>query len=334
MAAGERGKAIEEAVEGFRRGQEELRLGAGTARGILGEQRGQIRTDIGAQRELTEAGFDPFIQAGTGALQDVQRGATIGGLDERIAQIFGTGAFQDLQQGARVGGFAPFIEAGTGALRDVQRAGTVGGLDERIAEILGSGAFQTLREERFGDVNRQLASAGLSRSGEALRQISDISPDLAFQLEQQQFGRQQQLANLGLQIEGRQFGRQQQLANRAFQLEQQQFGRTRDIAGLGFQGVGQRGQLGAQLTLGQAGFETGLGSLEAQIANQLGVRLSGAEVGIGQAQSEGRLAALQAKEAKSSQLLELAGGLAGAVVGGPIGGALAKKFISSGAANL
>lgn len=243
MAAGERGKAIEEAVAGFQRGQEELRRGAGISRGIIGEQRGQLRTDIGRQRELTEAGFDPFIQAGTGALQDVQRGAT------------------------------------------------VGGLDERIAEILGTGAFQGLREERFGDINRQLASAGLSRSGLGLEEIANISPDLAFQIENQLFGR------------------------------------ARDLSNVGFTGVERRGAQGAQLTLGQAGFETGLTELEARIAEQLGINLAGGERGIGQVQAGGRLEALKAKEASRSQLLGFGGQLLGTIAGGPIGGALAKRFI-------
>lgn len=227
MAAGERGKAIEELVAGITRGQEELRGATDISRGILGTQRGQIRTDIGRQRELTEGGFGRFIEAGIPALQDVQRGAT------------------------------------------------VGGLDERITEILGTGAFQGLREERFGDINRQLASAGLSRSGLGLEEIANISPDLAFQIENQLFGR------------------------------------SRDLSNVGFQGVERRGAQGAQLALGQAGFETGLSQFEAQIANQLGVRLAGGEVGIGEAQSVGRLEALKAGEAKTAARNKFIGDIAG-----------------------
>jgi len=251
MAAGERGKAIEEAVAGFQRGQEELRRGAGVGRGILQTQRGQIRTDIGRQRELTEAGFDPFIQAGTGALEDVQQGATIGGLDERIA------------------------------------------------EILKSGAFGELREERFGDVNRQLATSGLSRSGLGLEEIANISPDLAFQIENQLFGR------------------------------------ARDLSNVGFQGVERRGAQGAQLTLGGAGLETGLSELEAQIAQQLGINLAGGEVGIGGVQAQGRLDALQAKEAKRAARNKFIADIAGIGVSlipgaGPGFGKLAKAGVGAG----
>jgi len=216
MAAGERGKAIEELVAGIRKGQGELRTGAGVGRGIIGEQRGRLRTDIGRERDLVSEGFGRFIETGGRALEDVERGAT------------------------------------------------VGGLDERITEILGTGAFQGLREERFGDINRQLASSGLSRSGLGLEEIANISPDLAFQIENQLFGR------------------------------------SRDLSNVGFQGVERRGAQRGQLTLGGAGLETDLTSLEAQIANQLGINLAGGEQGIGQAQSEGRLAALQASEKKKA----------------------------------
>ena len=248
MAAGERGKAIEEAVAGFMRGQEELRRGAGVGRGILQTQRGGIRTDIGRQRELTEEGFAPFIEAGTGALQDVQQGATVGGLDERIAQI------------------------------------------------LQSGAFQGLREERFGDVNRQLATAGLSRSGLGLEEIANISPDLAFQIENQLFGR------------------------------------ARDLSQTGFTGVERRGAQGAQLALGQAGLETGSSELEAQIANQLGINLAGGERGIGGVQAEGRLAALQAKQAKTAARNKFISQIAGigADVFVPGSGALVRGGVSAG----
>jgi len=216
MAAGERGKAIEEAVRGFERGQEELRRTGGISRGIIQEQRPQLRADIGRQRGLTEAGFAPFIEAGTGALQDVQRGTT------------------------------------------------VAGLDQRIAEILGTETFQGLRQQRTEDVRGQLAAGGLSRSGLGLEEIANISPDLAFQIENQLFGR------------------------------------ARDLSRTGFTGVERRGAQGAQLTLGQAGLETGLTELEAGLEERLGVRLAGAEEEIGGIQSRGRLAALGEKQRKTA----------------------------------
>jgi len=245
MAAGELGKAIEERVAAFERGQEELRAGAGTGREIIQGQQGQLREDFLRQQGLTEGGFNPFIQAGTGALQDVQQGSTIGGLDERIAQI------------------------------------------------LGSGAFQGLREERFGDINRQLASSGLSRSGLGLEQIANISPDLAFQIENQQFGR------------------------------------SRDLSNVGFQGVERRGALGNQLTLGQGGLASRLTGLEAQIANQLGINLAGGEVGIGEAQASGRELGLQQEADFLGQALGLVGTVGGAFVGGPLGASIGGSLASA-----
>jgi len=331
MAAGERGKAIEEAVAGFRRASEERQRAFDVSQGRietqtqaqraqlraqiqaeqaqlqaqqvqipaqlqaqiraeqaqLQTQRGQLRTDIGRQRELTEAGFDPFIQAGTGALQDVQRGATVGGLDERIAQI------------------------------------------------LGTGAFQGLREERFGDINRQLASAGLSRSGLGLEEIANISPDLAFQIENQLFGRARDLSNVGFQGVGQQAGLATDLTGLEARLGAQLGAQGAQLgaqgAQLGAQLAARTGIQGAQIGAQAAGLEAQLGGrrtgLEAQLRAQLGQQLAGDVLGIGQAQSQGRLGALQAKEARTSELLGLGGQLLGTVAGGPIGGALAKRFI-------
>lgn len=191
------------------------------------------------------------------------------------------------QRGLTEEGFQPFIEAGTGALQDVQQGATVGGLDERIAEILGTETFGALREERFGDINRQLASAGLSRSGAALEEISNITPDLAFQIENQLFGR------------------------------------ARDLSNVGFQGVGQRGQLGNQLTLGQGGLASGLTSLEEQIRAQFGGRVSDLITGTGKAESSGILADQAINQQRIQNLINLIGAATGAGQSGGGGGAAA-----------
>ncbi len=41
--------------------------------------------------------FQPFVEAGTGALGDLQQGATAGGLEERLAQIFSGESFGALR---------------------------------------------------------------------------------------------------------------------------------------------------------------------------------------------------------------------------------------------
>lgn len=52
--------------------------------------------ELRRQFDLTQENILPFVAAGTGALPDVVQGITAGGLDERLAEIFGTGAFESL----------------------------------------------------------------------------------------------------------------------------------------------------------------------------------------------------------------------------------------------
>lgn len=52
-----------------------------------------------AQNQFTQQGIDaldPFLQAGTAQLPALTAGATAGGLEERLAEIFGGGGFQSL----------------------------------------------------------------------------------------------------------------------------------------------------------------------------------------------------------------------------------------------
>jgi len=161
----------------------------------------------------------------------------------------------------------PFVQAGTRALGDVEQAGTVGGLDARINEILGSESFQGLKAERIRDQQTQLAAGGLTRSGTGLEQIAGISPELAFQIEQQQFGRQENLANLG------------------------------------FRGI----EAGNQLTLGQGQLSTGLTGLEENLRSQFGGRVSDLIGETGRARSSGVLADQQIDQQSIQNLLNLAG---------------------------
>jgi len=170
-------------------------------------------------------------------------------------------------------GFDPFIQAGTRALGDVEQAGTVGGLDARINEILGSESFQGLKAERIRDQQTQLAAGGLTRSGAGLESIAGISPDLAFGIERELFGR------------------------------------NRDLARVGFEGVERRGQLGNQLTLGQGALSGNLTSLQEQLRSQFGGRVSELISGTGEAKSSGVLANRQIKQQNIQNLLNL-GGLA------------------------
>jgi hypothetical protein len=84
----------------------------------------------------------------------------------------------------------PFVQQGLDALPGLNEARTVQGLDNRIAEILNTDTFGSLRDERFGDVQNQLATSGLRRSGTAMEAAADIPVDLALAIEDMLYGRQ------------------------------------------------------------------------------------------------------------------------------------------------
>ncbi len=94
-----------------------------------------------------------------------------------------------------------FGDIGREAFGNFARGSTIAGQGANIDEILGGSAFQGLRDERRREVEGQLASAGFRRSGTALESISDLTPELAFAIEQQLSGRQRDAATTGLNAE-------------------------------------------------------------------------------------------------------------------------------------
>ena len=93
--------------------------------------------------------------------------------------------------------FNPFLQGGTDAFgRSVNNA-TQGGFEDNIANILGGDAFKALRDERLRATEGQLAAGGMTRSGTALQEISNVPTNLAFQIEQLLSGRTDNLANTG-----------------------------------------------------------------------------------------------------------------------------------------
>lgn len=198
------------------------------------------------------------------------------------------------QQGQTEQGFNPFIQAGQQALGQVQQGATGAGFNQRLQDIIGGGTFQSLRDEQERAARGQFAAAGLTGSGGAIQDVSQISPTLALQLENQLFGRQQGLASQG------------------------------------FQGVQQRGALGNQLTLGQGGLASGLTGLLTGQRQGLGRDIASGITGTASQADAISATQQQAKAARQSQLLSLAGTAFGAVAGGPIGASLANRFIGGG----
>lgn len=81
------------------------------------------------------------------------------------------------------GDLTPFIQAGQGAIPGLQELFTPGRLDRDLGEIFGLDAFQNLRDERTRAAQGQLAAGGLTRSGRALTDISNIPTELGFNIE-------------------------------------------------------------------------------------------------------------------------------------------------------
>tara|TARA_R110000782_G_C14819205_1_gene413775 strand:+ start:183 stop:1043 length:861 start_codon:yes stop_codon:yes gene_type:complete len=96
------------------------------------------------------------------------------------------------------GNIEPFLQAGTRALPGQEQASTIGGLDARLGDIFNSDIFGNLVDERTQAVQGQLGAAGLTRSGQALQDISAVPTDIGFQIENLLNNRQTTLAGSGL----------------------------------------------------------------------------------------------------------------------------------------
>lgn len=107
------------------------------------------------------------------------------------------GGPQRLREGGGLEGrINQFGELEGRALQGVEQGANIQGFDQRLGDIFGSQNFQNLRDERTRALQGQLAAGGLTRSGTALREIANVPTQLGFDIENQQFGRQQGLAQL------------------------------------------------------------------------------------------------------------------------------------------
>jgi len=158
----------------------------------------------------TPAGIAPgapkqnvFEQAGT-----LQSTAATAGADAEIAGL--REAIAQLQQ--MMGGNNPFNEAGLEGLQGVQQGSTAMGFNDRLNAIMGGDQFGALVDERQRGLQGQLAAGGLTRSGTAMEAAAALPTDLAFQLENQLYGRQAGLADMGFQAQGQEIGLNQLIA--------------------------------------------------------------------------------------------------------------------------
>lgn len=91
----------------------------------------------------------------------------------------------------------PFIQAGIAQLPALQAGATPGGFGANLQAIFGSGALDPLVEERTRAAQGALASAGLTRSGTAIQELSAIPQELGLNIENLLFNRQAGLAGGG-----------------------------------------------------------------------------------------------------------------------------------------
>lgn len=131
-----------------------------------------------------------FEQAG-----DVQSAAALEAAQEEVTGFdLAMQEFRDFISGD----ISQFASAGLEGLAGVQEGSTTPGLADRLNEIMNSDVFSGVVDERFGQLQNQLGVSGLRRSGTALEESAALPLDVALALEQQQFGRQQGLAEQGL----------------------------------------------------------------------------------------------------------------------------------------
>lgn len=235
-------------LEGFRTGAVDTRTDAERALELL-QQQGAGFGPQSFGEELTA-----FIREGepAGGVPGLNFGNVEGGFGESFRNILQSKIGELLPRGkARLegGGLAGRVSNLQGfesQLRgDISNASTIGGLDERLGQVFGSQNFQNLRDERLRAVQGQLGAGGLSRSGTALREISDVPTQLGFGLENQQFNRQNQLfANTSNQFNT---ALQQQIGLRTA-IENLRQGKGANVANLQL----QKGQTEASAKLGTA----------------------------------------------------------------------------------
>jgi len=175
------------------------------------------------------------------------------------------------QRGQTEEGFDPFIEGGIQGQEFLREGSTAEGFNKFLEQITGGELFQSLRDEQLKTAQGQAAAGGQTVTGETLRFLSQLPPQLALQLEGELFGR------------------------------------NRDLAERGFRGVERRAQLGNQLTLGQGQLSSGLVDLESRLRDRVSGRAQSNITGIGRGRESGTLADEQIDQQRIGNLINLVG---------------------------
>lgn len=228
--------------------------------------------------------IEPFLIAGI--FGSIGRGfkRLFGGSSdaENAAQLLAAQNAQSIQGiesqfGQTQAGLDPFIQAGRGGLERVEEGSTVGGFSDRLNRIFGTDIFRGLVDERTRAAQGQLSAGGLTRSGTALEEISNIPLTTGLGLENLLTSRSGALASQGLgatESLGR-FGAQKEGALAGLR------GATGQAQATGFlqdQAAGDRG-FANLLGLGTSILGGGLGGLAGATAGGLGGVFGGGQTG-------------------------------------------------------
>jgi len=176
-------RAAEAQRQAFEKSQIQIEQGFGEAGGIVRRGQGQSREDFLRRRGRAEEEFQPIIDIGAGATEELQRGSTAGGLNEILQEIMGGGQFQALQDLQRreaqgqlsasgLGGSGLGVErlSGIGPRLALQLAGNLRGRQE----FLSGQGFQGVGQR--GQLENQLTQGqgqlglGFTRLGAGLRE--------------------------------------------------------------------------------------------------------------------------------------------------------------------
>jgi len=116
---------------------------------------------------------------------------------------------------------APFLETGLEGFERFADASTPEGFDDLIGRISGTDTFGNLLNLRKRGVESALATGGLSRSGAAVEELSQLPVDIALQIEQAVTGRSGSLGDIGFSTATNLSGLRQNLGSQVGGLEQE-----------------------------------------------------------------------------------------------------------------
>lgn len=150
---------------------------------IIGQQTSLEAAHIAAGGGIMAA---QFISGATEYSADLQFEAAEKAIEEQRRQYDNTTEM-----------LSPYVQTGEKFLKQVERASTLDGFAARLEKIMDSDTYDDLRQNRQEAAAGALGQAGLTRSGVAAQTASDITTELAFAIEGQDYSRKVNQVNIG-----------------------------------------------------------------------------------------------------------------------------------------